>query len=313
MESVREVLVNNRTLVRHQIGQLATVSNVRMLMENVPFDIIVLSSHAGDVSGQRITYSFTDSEGIPRRLVIDEAVEFEYDPPSDQFRVEIFSRFHELDGIDWTDSVAKAKLDVGTAIITWSAMDITERSKYRVASQEIPRVIGSMGLKMYDRVWIPALHGFPPLCTPIVFNNACASWHRLGTTFTFAGARAYIGTLFPVIEFEAQEMASYFFNMEVKTPFPKALWESHNRVYQGQDRRPYVMIGLPFCSIQRSTVRPGYLSNYYSKTIGEYGRLAEMTPYRELRENYLRAQDFLIKDSQMFARWVRTSIDKGTN
>lgn len=33
--------------------------------------------------------------------------------------------------------------------------------------------------------------------TPIIINNACLSWHRLAGTFTFANARAYIGTLFP--------------------------------------------------------------------------------------------------------------------
>lgn len=309
---VRESLVKNRTLVRVQQGPLATARDVRMLIETVPFDIIVFSTHAGDVPGQRVTYEFTDSEGIDRCLVIDEAVGFESDSISDRVLVERFSRFHQLDGIEWTDTAAKAKLYIGSAIDTWSAMEFLERNKYRVASEEISRVMGSMGLQMSDRVWVPALHGFPPRCAPLVFNNACASWHRLSAMFMFAGARAYIGTLFSVWESEAHEMGKSFFHTEINTPLQKALWASQNRVYQGQDRRPYVMVGLPFFSIQRNRARSAnYLLKYYANAISDYGRSAEMTPYRELRDNYLRYKEFLTTDSQMFENWMYRSVDSG--
>ena len=32
--------------------------------------------------------------------------------------------------------------------------------------------------------------------TPIIINNACASWHRLAEMFKLGNARAYMGTLF---------------------------------------------------------------------------------------------------------------------
>ncbi len=301
IEAIADCLKRNRTLLRVQAGQAATTRNVRMLVETVPFDVIVISTHAGDVSGSRITYEFTDSEGIARRLIIDEAVGFEYDLRSDKVMVETFNRFHELDGIDWTDSAAKTNLYIGTAITSWVAMGIVGRSKYRVASEDIPRVIGSMGLRMHDRVWMPALHGFAPGCTPIVFNNACSSWHRLSATFMFAGARAYVGALFPVIESEAQEVGTSFFQKEINTSFSKALWTSQNRIYQGQDRRPYAMVGLPFGSIQPNTIDPiAYLSNYYSRAISDCNQSAENTTSHELRDNFLRHKDFLVKDAETF-------------
>ena len=301
IETIADCLKRNRTLLRVQAGQAATTRNVRMLVETVPFDVIVISTHAGDVSGSRITYEFTDSEGIARRLIIDEAVGFEYDLRSDKVMVEPFNRFHELDGIDWTNSVAKENLYIGTAITSWVAMGIVGRSKYRVASEDIPRVIGSMGLRMHDRVWMPALHGFAPGCTPIVFNNACSSWHRLSATFMFAGARAYVGALFPVIESEAQEVGTSFFQKEINTSFSKALWTSQNRTYQGQDRRPYAMVGLPFGSIQPNTIDPiAYLSNYYSQAISDCNHSAENTTSHELRDNFLRYKDFLVKDAETF-------------
>ncbi|MDO9118085.1 MAG: hypothetical protein Q7U39_09020 [Nitrospira sp.] len=310
IDVIAESLGQNKTLVRVQLGPAATVLNVMMLMETVPFDIIVISTHAGDVPGQRVTYDFKDSEGIARRLVIDEGVGFAYDHKSEKVLVQTFSRFHELDGVDWTDSAAKSNLYVGTSITTWAGMDIFEKKKYRVASEEISRVIGSMGLQMHDHMWIPALHGFAPDCTPVIFNNACSSWHRLSASFMFAGARAYVGTLFPVIEPEAQEIGRSFFREGLGLSLPEALWASQNRVYQSQDRRPYAMVGLPFCSIRVNTVNSvKYLSSYYPRAISDCSRHAEMTPYRELRENYLRHRDFLTKEAETLSKSLRPLID----
>lgn len=116
IEIIAKSLHKNGTLVRLQAGPVATVNKVSMLVETLPFDLIVLATHTGDVPGERVTYEFKDSEGLPRRLVIDHAVGFGYDPNTDKVLVQEFNRFHELDGVDWTDSVAKKKLYVGTAI-----------------------------------------------------------------------------------------------------------------------------------------------------------------------------------------------------
>ena len=127
----------------------------------------------------------------------------------------------------------------------------------------------------------------------------------------FAGARAYVGTLFSVIEPEAQELGKYFFQEELGSPLPKGLWASQNRVYQGQNRRPYAMVGLPFCSIHVNTVNSvKYLTSYYRRAIADISQHAEMTPYRELRENYLRHRDFLTRDAETLAKsvakWMRS-------
>ncbi len=82
----------------------------------MPFDIIVISTHAGDVAGERITYDFVDSEGIRRHLIIDHAIGFGYDPQTDKVLVQQFDRFHELDGVLWAHRGTNAGLYVGIAI-----------------------------------------------------------------------------------------------------------------------------------------------------------------------------------------------------
>ena len=124
---------------------------------------------------------------------------------------------------------------------------------------------------MHDHIWIPMIQGFPPSCSPMVINNGCSSWHELSKRFTFAGARAYVGTLFPVTEAEAQEVGALIFKQEFGVFMPTSLWASQNAVYGNRDRRPYAMVGLPFCSIQPNTINSvSYLEKEYRKAIAEY-------------------------------------------
>lgn len=305
IEKIGNTLKQNRTFVRALTGRQATAHRVMMLIETLPFDVIVISTHAGDVSGERVTYKFPDAEGIVRRLVIDHAVGFSYDPQTDKFLVQQFERFHELDGVDWTDVASKKNLYVGAAINSWVAFDFEERKKYAVETRPIGRVVGSMGLKMSDDVWIPFIHGFSPSCAPVILNNACSSWHKLSLRFTFAGARAYIGTLFPVMDVEAEQVAASIFEKHLGQTLPKALWAAQNSVYGSDGRRPYAMIGLPCCSIRRNSMDSlGFLANEYRRAIADFGLKSESSPTAEIKENTLRMKNFLIADYEYFARSV---------
>ena len=125
-------------------------------------------------------------------------------------------------------------------------------------------------------------------------------------TFTFAGARAYVGTLFPVTEVEAQEVGGSIFQKQLGASLPTALWASQNGVYGRQDRRPYAMVGLPFCSIRPNTINSvAYVAKEYRKAIAVYTRMAEDSPFVEIKENAQRFKEFLLEDWQAFASRFR--------
>ncbi len=153
-------------------------------------------------------------------------------------------RFHSLDGIDWTDREAKKAHYVGTAI-----NDFVEGARkgvrMPVRSEPVERVIGSSALLMADSLYIPALHSIANNGSPIVINNACLSWHRLSVTFMFAGARAYIGTLYPVLTSESEAMALALLGKHFGKMLPHAIWAAQNAAYgPADDRRPYVVTGV---------------------------------------------------------------------
>lgn len=311
IEAIGRSLYKNKTLVRIHAGTQANVANVDLLIETLPFDIIVISTHTGDVAGERVTYQFMDSEGLSRCLVIDHAIGFGYDPKTDKVLVQQFERFHQLDGVEWIDRPAKAKLHVGTAIKSWVALgDAQERNKYKVASAKIPRVAGSMALQMHDDLWIPMMQGFSPSCSPVILNNGCSSWHGLSERFSFAGARAYIGAMFPVTEAEAQEVGVAIFHGYLGESLSTALWKSQNEVYGRHHRRPYAMLGLPFCTIPYNTIDSfSYVAKEYQKAIAEYARKAEESSFAEVKDNCERYRKFLIEDFEVFKSSVKQLSD----
>jgi hypothetical protein len=228
--------------VRAYHGPNATVREVSELIELFPYDLLLIATHCGDASGYRWTYEYTDSEGHERRLVVDIALGIARTDDDDQFHVTQFTRFVSLDGVPWDDPMKKERLYVGTAM-----NDYVERRRAGtlepVIREGIDRVRWSAALRMYDNNYIAVEHLIADAGSPIIINNACGSWHRLAGTFTFAGARTYIGTLFPVMGIEAEEVTKDLLGGGFGKALPVALWDAQCRVYPESFRRPYVVVG----------------------------------------------------------------------
>lgn len=306
--AINQALLKNGTLTRVVRGPAARQTRVQFLLDLLPHDIIVLSSHAGDAPGERITYEYPDADGRQRRLVVDRALGIGYDAFDDMFRVMEYHRFHSLDGVDWRDKAGKEALPVGTAITTWSAMGgPMDRTEYIVEQQAIPRVIGSMAMQLHDGVWLFASHGFAPESAPLFVNNSCWSWHELSQRTTFAGARGYVGSLFPITDAEAQEVGQALFGRYIGQELPQALLLAQRDTYGSSPRRPYVMVGLPFIAIRPNTTDAvSYMNKAYLNGIAHWSERASGSPHEEVRRNARRFSSFLYEDLQAFRNNLRT-------
>jgi hypothetical protein len=300
--AVNKALLRNGSLTRVLRDRAATINRVDSVVNLLPHDIIVLSSHAGDAPGERITYEFHDAENRRRRLTVDRALGFGYDGLEDKFQVTEYHRFHSLDGVDWKDKEGKAALPVGSAITTWSAMGgPMARSDHIVSQVAIPRVIGSMGIQLHDGVWFFLSHGFAPGSAPLIINNSCWSWHEISQRVTYAGARAYIGSLVPILGPEAQTIAEAIFGKYLGQPFPLALWSAQRDVYRDSHRRPYVMVGLPCISIRPNHEDSvAFMTKSYLDGIEHWSRREHSSLHEDVRGNARRFSVFLKKDLQDF-------------
>lgn len=239
-----KLLPERRIFVRGYRGARANVTDISHMVELFPYDLLLIATHCGDAPGYRWTYEFKDSEGLDRTVVVDLAIGVGHADSDDMVHVTQFMYIRSLDGVDWSDEEKKNSLYIGTAM-----KDFFERIRAKpelepVAKEDIPRVLSSAALKMFDDNFIALPRSLAGENTPIVINNACASWHRLAETFTFGNARAYIGTLFPVSTTEAHDVVVGVLDKHYGKPLPTALWSAQRKVYGDSIRRPYVITGV---------------------------------------------------------------------
>jgi hypothetical protein len=128
-----------------------------------------------------------------------------------------------------------------------------ERDIEPVDRVPVERVRASMALRMADGNYIALPYALASSGTPIVLNNACGSWHRLAETFMSSGARCYIGTLFSVVDAEAEEVVGRLFGRYLGMELAVALSRAQASVYGASPRRPYVMVGCHFQRIRKRT------------------------------------------------------------
>jgi hypothetical protein len=245
IQSAVDLLTPRRAFIRVYQDKGANIRHVSEMIEHFPYDLLIIATHCGDSSGYRWTYEFTDSEGLQRKLVVDIAVGFGRTDDPNVVSVSQFMRFISLDGVDWNDPQEKAKLYVGTAMLDF--MNLAKSGPHElkpVKRENVERVVGSSAMLMVDGNYIVMPRTLADEGTPIIVNNACLSWHRLAETFTFANARAYIGTLFPITPAEAAEIVVKILDKHWRKPLSAAVWASQRDIYGDDNRRPYVVTGV---------------------------------------------------------------------
>jgi hypothetical protein len=245
IQSAIELLEPRGAFVRVYQDRAANVRHVSEMLEHFPYDLLIIATHCGDSSGYRWTHQFKDSEGLDRTVVADVAVGFARTDNPEILKVGHFFRFVSVDGVDWTDREAKSRMYVGNVMHDFNRLLDDGPSKFKpVKREDVGRVVGSSALMMADSNLIFAHHSIANMGTPIIINNACLSWHRLAHDMMFAGARGYIGTLFPVLSSEAAEVATKLLDEHWGKPLAIALWSAQRDVYGSKLRRPYIVVGV---------------------------------------------------------------------
>ncbi len=298
---IAKVLSRGGTFTRILNKESAKVYSVARHIELFPYDLLVISCHASEVSGRRLTYKYEDSEGLDRTLVVDKGAGFALIPGSDKVEVHEFDRFVSLDGVPWNDSEKKKGLYIGSAIRDYSTR---ARKMAPVEATDIPRVVGAMALKMVDHNYLPLLHSIAAENSPIVFCNACASWHQLARWMIFGDARAYLGTLFDVTAVEARVLAEALFTRHRNEPLAFALWQAQREIYN-LERRPYILVGPHFVHLRECQVHaPRYLAARMRWSLKAWEDKRDNAATEDVRLNSQRAIEFLNEQLAIFlAEW----------
>ncbi|MBB3461085.1 hypothetical protein [Rhizobium sp. BK377] len=240
-----QLLAQRGTFVRGYKGPAANVRDVSLMIEHFPYDLLIIATHCGDAPGYRWTYEFKDAVGKSRQLVVDIALGIaQSDDDPDIVHLTRFDRFHSLDSVLWNDPEKSKKVFVGSAILEYMRQTHETHELEPISKETIDRVLGSAALRMFDNNLIALPAALANYRTPVIFNNACVSWHELSKRFMFANARAYVGTLWPVTGVEAEDVLLRTIGKHFGKPLAHALWSAQREAYQDQLRHPYIMTGV---------------------------------------------------------------------
>ena len=236
-------LVDRGTLVMAFRDRRANIQSVSLVLDLLPYDLLYIATHCGDVHGQRETHKFVDSSGVERTLVIDTALQINPTMRGGKFEVKAYERFVSIDGVPWEDKERRLKV-VGNALLDFFSVPLGERKP--TSSENVERVVGSAALSMFDGNLLATPMNAGGNSYPFVINNACVSWHELAARFMFGGCRGYIGTLVEVDDAEAEAVAMGILNRYMGRPLAHALWSAQKDFTAVGFRRPYIMVGVHF-------------------------------------------------------------------
>jgi hypothetical protein len=264
-----KTLLSSQLFLRSHEGSGASVRAVAEMIELFPYDLLIIPTYCGDVSGYRQTYEFADSEGVARKLVVDVVMGFARTDQKDMSSVRQFVNFVALDGVDWRALKKAGKPDLDRVRLDFIAGSDHQREP--VKSEVIAHIAGSTALKMYDQNYVPLPRPIADRGTPIVINNACGSWRRLVDNGAFGDARAYIGTLFPVAADEAQEVVVKLLGKYFGQSLAGALWSAQREVYGDDLPRPYIIVGVYPQRLRASQHDiPKYIASRLTRALGRW-------------------------------------------
>ena len=308
-EEISEVSKQLNTMnyyVRELIGDKATMYNFNGAVQHLPYDLLHICSHGGEVSGTRIEMEFIDSRGTNHTVEYEITHSFAVTPiisPKGSPMVEkhhmIFPRV--IDGYN----VGRPELDDENEYPPAFFVEMQEAALKGTAIREtrigdIAEITDSKSIQCKD---FPCLGMFSYSGTdahPFIFNNTCWSWGNIAESFIYYGASGYIGTLWNIDNDLAADCAIEFYGYINSITIMEAIHEAGKLAVGGPDENIYVYFGLPFTRIKQATSQKESRGNVYGRLSLRLAAMAEKADV---------SNDPRVKESLKYIiRWIKDDL-----
>lgn len=201
----------------------------------LPYDILYIATHGKQLDGTEEEYTFTDSEGVSHSITIDRA----------HGVIGFVAYIKAVDGVnnkseEWGDVHGKVWGEFVEKYI-YEGNTLPSPNKTRPG---IKLPMRSLVLGYEPGMNSPfAVQRLASNQRPIVIANACGSWNEMSTRFTFAGASAYLGTLWAVSSSSASEFAAKLHESIFEKTLDDAFFEARASLTNNLDKKNYIMTG----------------------------------------------------------------------
>ena len=282
--------------VKDLVEKNATVNNLDVCLRILPYDIVHLCSHGGEVDGFGLMKEFTDREGDQHLIEYDEVLSFFFSGIDKDVKIEAKQIWRKFNGDVWGSEPFNNK-----GYPRYVFVDMIQAARHDSKSYEgaYKRVIkDSAHIKCYKFNY-QAL--FNTLCdmhtTPIVFNNTCYSIHEIKNSFINSGSRGYIGTLWDVENHIAIKFAEEFYSNLIGS-FIIDAFQNANSICKGTfDDNIYLYYGLHFSRFQgnnpnhRDVLSKHLLTSFYN-----WKNYSEKSSDKNLQKESDRLKDYAFNE-----------------
>ena len=246
-----EFLQLRHYVVREVVGKAATVTALDYHAQHFPYGILHVASHAGLSDGHAVTLRFTDRDGHRHVVEYDEVASISREPGTDLFQVVRKAIFRRFDGLVWRSPELRAR---GLPPYIFDDMTLAMFEEDYAGREVVSRTLISSvpladSIECADGFHQSVFQTLASHSSPIVFNNACASWWNVADFFLSSGARGYVGTLWSIGEQPAVAGAKAFYKRAVKERLVAAVQKANKRVAHTRDRGVYAFWGLHSANI----------------------------------------------------------------
>jgi len=251
---IKKIFKTNGIDILDLSGSNAQAYRFMHLIERYPFDFAMISSHAGEVNGRRITSRFISSNGITHDIVYDLYPSFAPVPGEDNVAVTELIVPVSVDSIPWAD---KKRLSDDDRARHFNLEEFIGEIKHNDKKEKVIKTEDRKGIKfsnalqLYDFSWIPAVHVVGETRYPIIFNNACSSWIEMANRFVFAGSSVYIGTTKDINTTMASNCGIKFIELALKQKSMLfSLFRAQKTFVRELGYSPYLYWGHPDISLR---------------------------------------------------------------
>lgn len=230
-ESFEAAMLRGRGLTKKLITNHPKLTELDIM--TIPYDVMYIATHGKQLEGYSEIYEFTASDKITHRVKVKRA--------AGEIAAVMF--------IELVDGVAKDSdewtAEHGQIWGEFTIHHLKDRSP-------LPEPLSSERTRLDMRALVLgneaehspfAVQRLASNQRPIVIANACGSWTDMASLFMFAGASAYIGTLWETLSGTAFEFARIFNAGFLEKDLSQAFFDARDGLQNDLDRMNYVLTG----------------------------------------------------------------------
>jgi hypothetical protein len=291
--------------VRQLVGRDASFANLDFTIQHLPYSLLHICSHGGEVDGWEVSEEFVDRHGERHVIEYDEVVGCDLNVDKDgKVQVHRKAIFRKLDGFDWmSEELEKQNIPQYVFLDMWKALYEDQRNRLnpRAKRKKMGQVATSCAIRCSDTIHQGALQVLASHSSPLVFNNTCWSWYEVASFFLSCGSRGYIGTLWAIDNEAAILGARTFYENVFSDTVLGACYKAVKAIAHAQSKDIYVFWGLHFTTLSRARDAQESRAEVCAELVRAFAGWKahiQSTKSREGRRNTIRIIESIVRELQ---------------